>query len=261
MLGDTMNQFHNFDTILELMLSGSMAHFRKFYTNASSLSYSIPPRTTICGLIASILLMPRDSYYDILSSKNLGVAVRIAPNSEARKQSFTVNYVGYEDKMINDVSGHKQCRLELLLPSPGSELRWYIYLGFRKDMPELQSLENRIINQNLGYDVYLGQRQFRGSITLLNKYAQDSFENILESDYVDSAVSKDQIAKLDTNEFRINIERMPLEQTLEIKGRKSFRRSIRFADLVFESSGKRLTGQFTDLIEIHNKDNLRISFL
>ncbi|MCB5267201.1 MAG: CRISPR-associated protein Cas5, partial [Candidatus Cloacimonetes bacterium] len=53
-----MSASKNFDTILELRLSGNLAHFRKFYTNASSLSYTIPPRTAICGLVASILMLP-----------------------------------------------------------------------------------------------------------------------------------------------------------------------------------------------------------
>jgi len=255
-----MTKIPQFDSILKLKLTGSMAHFRKFYTNASSLSYSIPPRTAISGLIASILMLPRDSYYDILSSENLGVAIRIVPGSEMRKQFFTTNYVGNE-KLINDVSGHKQCRLELLLPAPGEKLQWLVYLGIRQDIPELQELENRIKNQNLGYDVYLGQRQFRAGIELVSIYTQDSFCRISESGYVDSALRKEQISKLDTSEFRINIERMPLEQALETKGKKSFRRSVRFGDLVFESSGKRLTGTFSDLIEIQDSSKSRISFL
>ncbi|HPF08642.1 MAG: CRISPR-associated protein Cas5 [Candidatus Cloacimonetes bacterium] len=256
-----MNASKNFDTILELRLSGNLAHFRKFYTNASSLSYTIPPRTAICGLVASILMLPRDSYYQTLCSENLGVGIRIPEGTEHRKQFFTMNYVG-DEKNINDVSGHKQCRLELLMASKEQKLSWTIYLGIRQGAePALDSLEARIRAQSLGFDVYLGQRQFRAEIELLRKFSKADFSVLDTSEYVDSVLSKDQIAELDSSSFHINIERMPLEQALETKGKSSYRRSVRFADVVMETSGQRLRGQFSDLIELQNEEKTRISFL
>ncbi|HOH98577.1 MAG TPA: CRISPR-associated protein Cas5 [Candidatus Cloacimonadota bacterium] len=250
-----------FDTILELRLSGNLAHFRKFFTNASSLSYTIPPRTAICGLVASILMLPRDSYYQTLCSENLGVGICIPESAEYHKQFFTMNYVG-DEKNINDVSGHKQCRLELLLPAEGQKLSWIVYLGIRQGAePALDPLEARIRAQNLGFDVYLGQRQFRAEIELLRKFSKAEFAVRDTSDYVDSVLSKNQITALDTASFHINIERMPLEQALETKGKSSYRRSVRFADVVMETSGQRLRGQFSDIIELKDEAKTRISFL
>ncbi|KPA09783.1 CRISPR-associated protein Cas5 domain protein, partial [Candidatus Magnetomorum sp. HK-1] len=37
--------------ILSFRLNGRFAHFRKFYTNSSSLSYFVPPRTAIIGML------------------------------------------------------------------------------------------------------------------------------------------------------------------------------------------------------------------
>jgi CRISPR-associated protein Cas5h len=256
-----MTQKQDFDTILELKLAGSLAHYRKFYTNASSLTYSIPPRTSLCGLVASILKMPRDSYYDALSSRNLGVAIAIAPNPGFRRQFFTTNYVG-NDKLVNDVSGHKQCRLELLMPAPGYELSWNIYLGFKEDSGTItHELKERIEKQNLGYDLYLGQRQFRANISLIDSYDVQRFKSVPESEYVDSVIAKNQIVDLDLASYKINIERMPMEQALETKGKKSYRRSVRFADLLIEATGNRLHGRFTDLVQIENQAKSRISFL
>ena len=36
-------------------IEGKFAHFRKIYTNSSSLSYLVPPRTTVQGIIAAML--------------------------------------------------------------------------------------------------------------------------------------------------------------------------------------------------------------
>lgn len=66
--------------IIIFELWGKFAHFRKFYTNSSSLSYSVPPRTTIEGIIAAILGYERDSYYEKFNPDNLYVAVRKVGN-------------------------------------------------------------------------------------------------------------------------------------------------------------------------------------
>jgi len=49
---------------------GDLAHFRRGYTTTSPLTYPFPPRTVISGIIAAILGLKRDSYYEILNSKN-----------------------------------------------------------------------------------------------------------------------------------------------------------------------------------------------
>lgn len=256
-----MSLLANIDTILELKLSGRLAHFRKFYTNASSLTYSIPPRTSICGLVGSILELPRDTYYETLSSEKLGVAIALSPKSEFHKQFFTMNYMG-DDKCINNASAHKQCRMELLMPASGIELCWYVYLGYSKasDSP-LSSLKERLINHNLGYGVYLGQRQFRADIHMMNEYTTDSFQFLNESDYVDTAVVKDSVVDFAFSSHRISVERMPLDQELETRGKINFRRSVRLCDVMIETSGNRLKGSFTGIIELKNEDKTRISFL
>ncbi len=172
-----------------------------------------------------------------------------------------MNYAGKE-KDINNVSEHLQCRLELLMPAKGQRLNWIVNLGFKYGAdPILDSLEERILMQNLGFDVYLGQRQFRAEIDLLKRYPKEDISIIESSDYLDSVISKDRIVRLDNECFHISIERMPLEQKLETKGKSTYRRSIRFADVVIETTGKRLAGVFTDLVELDNEAKTRVSFL
>lgn len=254
-----MNKRISFNTILELKLSGSFAHFRKFYTNASSLTYSIPPRTTFCGILASILMKQRDSYYDQMTSDKLGIAIAVWQDSGFRKQFFTTNYMGDD---INNASEHKQCRLELMLPKKGNKLAWKVYVGYNDGSDVLiDSLEERIAQQNLGYGVYLGQRQFIGSLELLRKHSLDEIEYLPDSEYVDTAINKDDVVELENETCHLNLERMPLEQMNEVSGKKSFRRSIRFADVLVETSGRRLCGSFTNTLELMNNAGTRIAFL
>lgn len=62
--------------MLSFDLRGKFAHFRKYYTNNTALSFSIPPRTTLMGMTAAILGLSRDSYYEELGPDNLLFGVR-----------------------------------------------------------------------------------------------------------------------------------------------------------------------------------------
>ena len=259
-----MNIPKNSNRILELKLSGKFAHFRKFYTNASSLTYLIPPRTTICGLLASILQIERDGYYDIMSSENLGVAISLVSNIYYHKVFQTLNYA--QDKSrnipINDLSAHKQCRLELLKAQGSEDLEWILFLCFdRMKGNEFTELENKIRLQDFGYGLSLGQRQFIAHLELIRTYSQGEFEPISESNYLDSVIERELIEEITSQDYDLIMERMPLEQELKSEKRKSYRQTNRFGNIVIETNGNRIFGKFKDLVELHNNQRTRISFL
>jgi CRISPR-associated protein Cas5h len=113
-------------------LCGYMAHFRKRYTNASALTYYLPPPTTIMGIVANMLGYQRDTYYEELSSQNLDIA--IALKKEARRIIQTINLLKVEDKKVFDHSS--QTRTEFLVPQE-HHLCYRIWLAPRnKDLKE-----------------------------------------------------------------------------------------------------------------------------
>jgi len=63
------------DTCIGFDVTADFAHFRKVGNNSAKPSYRVPPRTTIAGLLAGIMGMPRDSYYDLFSPSSSAVAV------------------------------------------------------------------------------------------------------------------------------------------------------------------------------------------
>ncbi|OGL47829.1 MAG: type I-B CRISPR-associated protein Cas5 [Candidatus Schekmanbacteria bacterium RBG_16_38_10] len=73
--------------IVIFRISGRYAHFRRPYTNVSSLSYPFPPRPTIAGLLGAILGIQKDKVADTFNERNLTVAVAI------EKQVKTVTHV------------------------------------------------------------------------------------------------------------------------------------------------------------------------
>ena len=63
------------DTCTGFDVTADFAHFRKVGNNSAKPSYRVPPRTTVAGLLAGIMGMPRDSYYDLFSPSSSAVAV------------------------------------------------------------------------------------------------------------------------------------------------------------------------------------------
>ncbi|WP_040214146.1 type I-B CRISPR-associated protein Cas5b [Clostridium polynesiense] len=146
--------------LLVFDIIGKFGHFRKFYTNSSSLSYSVPPRTTIMGIIAAVMGYERDSYYSLLHSSRCGIALRkISIN---RRIMQTVNYIKADSpKLIYNPKNHTQIPLELLTSE--EELRFRVYFT-HEDEGILEELKERVYNKKFHYSPYLGSASFNCSL-------------------------------------------------------------------------------------------------
>jgi CRISPR-associated endonuclease/helicase Cas3 len=142
------------ERLLAFDVVGLMAHFRKFYTNSSSLSYAIPPRTTLMGLIAALLARERDSYYGELGLERarIGVALR----SPVRTVMQTVNYLLTKNEGWDGSRGHTQIPVEFVLPRPPERfVRYRVYFA-HTDEALLEELHRRVEAGEYTYPLSLG---------------------------------------------------------------------------------------------------------
>lgn len=73
---------------------GSYAHFRKFYTTSSPLSFSIPPRTAISGLLGAMLGFAEE-YIEIFSPDKSMIGVEVVnPIKKVRMGKNIINTKG-----------------------------------------------------------------------------------------------------------------------------------------------------------------------
>lgn len=155
-------------------LCGPMAHFRKYYTNSSSLSYSFPPRTTLMGVVAAILGWERDSYYEKLGPDAGRFAV--ATKVPVRKIMQTVNYVRTKEgdlrKFHEGVPG-TQIPMEILLPGLGHRKLVYRIYFTHKDKGILDELEEWLQKGSSYYPLYLGISEFLASPRLVARLGKD----------------------------------------------------------------------------------------
>jgi len=168
-------------------ISGPFAHFKTFYTNSSSLSYSFPPRTSIIGLIAAICGYERDSYYEEMNIDNYKITLSI--KTPLKKSMYVMNYLYTKSKNdLNGSAGHTQIPLEVVLPSDIREknLKYRIYFA-KKDSGQqviFNKFKEYLLSKKIAYPPYLGISEFIGKIEFIDLINKNNIKKITNNEHV-----------------------------------------------------------------------------
>ena len=202
--------------ILIFDIKGQMAHFRKFYTNSSSLSYLFPPRTVLAGIIAGILGLPSERfskdktsiYYELLNKNNCFIGLGL--KSKIRKIMQTVNY-SFTKTQNNQILFGKptQIPLEILLDKKfGNEITYRIYFS-HNDEKIYKDLKKIIEMDKFAYPPYLGISEFLATTKYINE--TEIVENETTNNIEISSVCKLKDIKLNFDKpgFQYLVEKMP----------------------------------------------------
>jgi len=225
--------------VLVFSIKGKTAHFKKYYSNKSSLTYKIPSRTVLMGMVASILKYSRDNYYDELSPANAKFGLKIKKPGSTHFECM--NY-------LKEGGGHTQVRLQLLLPKENN-LEYKVYFT-HKDEKIINELKNKIQNKKLGYGVFFGQRQFRANIDF--NYIIDDIN--IEENYkgeIATLTYKNNVKDFKAgNNLDLIIDSMPISFKKSQNGREP--QSIK--EILYEENGGKLKGKFKEIIKTNNEN-------
>src|SRR6056297_2953739 len=155
--------------ILTFDLVGKFAHFRKYYTNNTAMSFTIPPRTTLMGIVGAILGKPRDSYYEEFASDKLRFGIQVKSN--IKKSFHRVNYLMIKDE--RDFRGrraHVQTPVEIV---SGDDLRkdnvrYRIYISYFGEDKTFKELKTALLSNKINFNISLGTANHSASIENLS---------------------------------------------------------------------------------------------
>ncbi len=254
------------DHLIAFTLTGRFAHFRKFYTNSSSLSYLVPPRTVIMGIMASVLMIPRDGYYETFDPESCKISVTAAPGSDIKKTIHSVNVL--HDSYYSLLNGrtakakamHSQCKLELVLSGKKQPVEYIVFAAF-SGKPELASrLQEKLTSGHSGFGIYLGQRQFRANVHFMAAYGPGEIAFMEQSDYIDSVCLQENVVALeesgDNSGFHVVAEQMPVHmKSVPVKSKGKVktpteREPVTVKRVIFEKNGNRLFGTFRNCYRV-----------
>lgn len=148
--------------ILTFDVCGKLAHFRKYYANNTAMSFSIPPRTTILGMIASVLGEPKETYHEAWQADKLRIGVRVL--SPMKKTFHRLNLLSI--KGMDDFSGKNgriQTPFEVVsgLDIKTDIVRYRVYLSSHEEgKTAFEKIKTAFLNRQQVYALTLGTANF-----------------------------------------------------------------------------------------------------
>ncbi len=187
--------------VLSFDISGKMAHFRKFHANNTALSYSIPPRTTIIGMLAAILGREKNSYYEEMAHPNLKIGLRVL--SDLRKSFHRLNYLMIKSKDdFTGRSGRVQTPFEVVMGDnlKSSKVTYRIFVAAGGDGQTFNELKDALSEKNQRFNISLGPANFTAFIE--NVRLLEVSEKTVNGEMMEmhSACNSDQVLDIELDE-------------------------------------------------------------
>jgi CRISPR-associated protein Cas5h len=181
---------HIIDRIIVIDLKGAMAHFREFYTNSSSLTYSFPPRTVVTGILAGVMGLPRDSYYDKFNSQSCRLGMSILSPFRKIMNTLNYSYMKSATHFVINKGQHFQVQFETVIPAENSslwgELTYRIYF-WHSDKSIMDEIKGRTQQRRYKYPPFMGISEYTAELEFVEEITEDRIQEIRSDDYEDFA--------------------------------------------------------------------------
>lgn len=191
---------------------GDEAHFRKHYTNMSPLSFFIPPRTAITGMLGAILGIDRSNLYETFSPSKCFIGIMAV--SKFKSTVRTVNYLRDWTNTNGKSPTHNPTPIEYI-----QNPKYRIFVKHFNDDIDSQLLE-KFKSCEMVYPLFLGNN---------NCLASYSYEGTISSDIiqppsdewveVSSPIQKNNILEFDIPSITGNIKNDTMCRDLTSKDR------------------------------------------
>lgn len=191
--------------VLTFDVCGKLAHFRKYYANNTAMSYSIPPRTTVMGMLGAILGYERDCYYEALASDKIRIGIRaLSPLKKSfhRLNLLSIKSLGDATKGGGDFTGKGgriQTPFEVIsgLDISKDMVCYRIYLSpFSGGVQLFYTLKEKLQANQRHFNLTLGLAGFSASVRNIQFYDMVEASHNSETSLIHSAVISETVEKL-----------------------------------------------------------------
>ena len=235
-----MNELLVFD------VHGYVAHFRRVDSTTTALTYGFPPRTTIIGMIAAMLGMPRDSYYDEFAPEKCRIAVSVMSRNRRifLKQKY-INTKYLNELQLRGVGKFRPTALQniqLLVPDKFDNPLHFRIFFFHKDRELMDELERRIRRRRFRCPISLGPAYCLASASFVDSPSFESLE-MNEAAHINTVIPVTKIAGREwagkNRDVRIYREGpMPVHFARESVKRKTYRRIVGVESYIYTEGGE-----------------------
>ncbi len=181
-----MNQLLRFD------VWGEYAHFKKYYTTSSPLTFAIPPRTALSGFIGAILGIHKDEYpqYFTRDVAHLGVRV-LQPINKTRISENFIDTKSTGSIDMSKIKNRTQIKLEVV-----SRPRYRIYFS-HSDKELFERFSAMVQSHETYYTPCLGISEFLANFEYKDLIEYEAVAGVTEPLQVYTAAPKKYLADIE----------------------------------------------------------------
>lgn len=212
------------DRCLSVTIRGSWGHFRRVEGNVVKQTYRIIPRTTVAGLLAAVLGIERDGYYELFGPGQSAIAIE--PVCELRTLNMPMNTLSTADENLRSLNGRGKISIKLPDPTDLRQQHNYEVLvdpAYRIDV----ALANEARYEELHETLKAGKSHYVPSLGLSEHLADIEFHGEFDIEEgpdertvaVDSAVPNAADNIVPSSDTRCGIEESPAFMTTDTGGR------------------------------------------
>mgnify|MGYP001601988865 CR=1 FL=1 len=248
----------NSKEILIFDIQSEYGHFRKYNTTTSPLTYSIPTRTAIAGILGAILGMERelrDGVYpegaepvqEFFSKDKSDIAVQIM--RPVKKENIGFNLINTKNwnTYYTIPIGRTQIEFELV-----KDVHYRIYLAM-EDKAKFEELSERIIHKRHHFTPYLGLAQFTTLVDFVRKATAQHVQG--NGDFIE-IITAVNMSKLQgeppvefQREFFYSANNMPIAMNRD-------REVLEYSEVLIEKNGNPLKVKISNYYTIDGVGNI-----
>lgn len=209
---------NNKNAILAFELTGEYGHFRKFNTTTSPLTYSIPTKTAISGMLGAILGIQREGgdgkvpdetkrLSELFRPDRTRIAIQILNPIKKVSIGFNLLDTGKAASTFFNITNRTQIEFELL-----KEPKYRIFFN-HSDIALQEEISSRIKNVDHHFTPYLGLSQFTASLRWAKEFEWKTASSNEEYVSIQSAVNVSRLRKNDPilfEQFYYSSDTMPI---------------------------------------------------
>ena len=236
--------------VIALKIFGDFAHFRKFYTTSSPLTFLFPPPTAVRGILGAILGFGKEEYIE--KTRDFWIGVKI--NRPVKKIRLGLNLIftkgssgKFDPTLIPSRKGdvNKTLRTQIkaeLVKEPSYTLYVYSYTYFKE-------LYTHLSEKKTHYTPCLGISELIADFELEGVYEA---KEINSSSLVNSVIPVGKLEEIEVEKTqRLGKERIPIYMNQE-------RKVLKYEDVIYSLEGKPLYGTAKDLFELENGEVIHL---
>ena len=221
-------------------------HFKRYYTTASPLSFSIPPVTAVYGILGAICGFSKEEYIEKMKESKTRIAIRI--KRPIRKVRFGINWIETKSAgpMLNRIKERTQIKIEYLR---NPEYRIFV----TSEDWFIDDLKKFLFSHKCVYTVSMGISECIANFCFIDemngKEQKDNGYINISSVAPFSAISSASGSIKFEEGKKYSKERLPILMSED-------RQVIKYDDILFEVNGKSIQCKVNRYIELNNGENI-----